>query len=470
MRRRKDGEVFPASVSISPIRDAMGKLIGASSIVRDISEQVELREASARLRQQKDLEAANESLTSFTYLVAHDLRAPLRALTGYSDLLREEYAEALGETGRGYADRITAASQQMGMLIDNLLQLSRYARAEIHLQPVDLSAEVEKIAAELQHEEPGRSVRFAIQHPTRALADPTLIQAVLQNLVGNAWKFTSRRDDASIEFGTMPAADGSVCYYVRDNGAGFDPANDDKLFEPFQRLHASSDFPGTGIGLASVRQIIGRHDGRIWGRGRCRRGRDLLLHPPRRPRSRGLLDLTARQPRPRASDAPTGALRTDRRMGAPSRIARPAAPGRPPPPPTVASVLRPAIAWACEERIIPLNLALELHTGWGGSVRRRVIIPSIPPVLRLAEALDHVKQGLGDVAILPALYRPALGRSGRRAHRQRQPRWSEHDHRSDSQRVRRTARRAQGRLYARLINRGPGRLPRPGPTTWPYNL
>lgn len=267
MRRRKDGEVFPASVSISPIRDAMGKLIGASSIVRDISAQVELREASARLRQQKDLEAANESLTSFTYLVAHDLRAPLRALTGYSDLLREEYAEALGETGRGYADRITAASQQMGMLIDNLLQLSRYARAEIHLQPVDLSAEVEKIAAELQHEEPGRSVRFAIQHPTRALADPTLIQAVLQNLVGNAWKFTSRRDDASIEFGTMPAADGSVCYYVRDNGAGFDPANDDKLFQPFQRLHASSDFPGTGIGLASVRQIIGRHDGRIWAEG-----------------------------------------------------------------------------------------------------------------------------------------------------------------------------------------------------------
>jgi PAS domain S-box-containing protein len=267
MRQRKDGEVFPVSVSISPIRDAMGKLIGASSIVRDISEQVELREASARLRQQKDLEAANESLTSFTYSVAHDLRAPLRALTGYSDLLREEYAEALGETGRGYADRITAASQQMGMLIDNLLQLSRYARTEIHLQPVDLSAEVEKIAAELQHEEPGRCVRFAIQHPTRALADPTLIQTVLQNLVGNAWKFTSRRDDASIEFGTMPAADGSVCYYVRDNGAGFDPAYDNKLFQPFQRLHASSEFPGTGIGLASVRQIISRHDGRIWAEG-----------------------------------------------------------------------------------------------------------------------------------------------------------------------------------------------------------
>jgi PAS domain S-box-containing protein len=267
VRQRKNGETFPASVSISPIRDATGNLIGASSIVRDISDQVKLREASQRLRGQKDVEAANENLMAFTYSVAHALRAPLRVLSGYTELLQDEYAEALGEAGRGYAQRIAAGSEQMGTLIDDLLQLSRYGQADMHLQPVDLSAQVEKIAGDLQRQEPGRSVRFAIQHPAMALADPTLIGAVLQNFVGNAWKFTSRRDDASIEFGTMPAEDDFVCCYVRDNGAGFDPAYDYKLFQPFQRLHASSDFPGTGVGLASVRQIIDRHRGRTWAEG-----------------------------------------------------------------------------------------------------------------------------------------------------------------------------------------------------------
>ncbi len=132
-RQRKNGDIFPASVSISPIRDVKGKLVGASSIVRDITEQAQLREASARLRRQSDIETANDNLARFTYSVAHDLRAPLRALGGYSDLLREEYAEALGETGRGYADRIAAASEQMGNLIDDLLLLARYARAEMNI-------------------------------------------------------------------------------------------------------------------------------------------------------------------------------------------------------------------------------------------------------------------------------------------------------------------------------------------------
>lgn len=266
-RQRKNGDIFPASISISPIRDVTGKLVGASSIVRDISEQAGLQEANARLQRQSDIEAANESLSKFTYSVAHDLRAPLRALHGFSELLREEYAEALGETGREYTDRISAASDHMANLIDDLLQLARYAQAAMNLQPVDLGAEVDKIAAELQRDDPGRRVHVTIQHPAKALADPLLIRAVLQNLVGNAWKYTSHQDEASIEFGTMPADDGSVCYFVRDDGAGFDPAYTGKLFQPFQRLHLSSDFPGTGVGLASVRQIIGRHDGRTWAEG-----------------------------------------------------------------------------------------------------------------------------------------------------------------------------------------------------------
>ena len=153
------------------------------------------------------------------------------------------------------------------MLIEDLLILSRATRATMYLQTVDLGAEVDDIAGQLQREEPGRDVRFIIQRPVPARADPALIRTVLRNLLENAWKFTSHRDNGLIEFGTTPTGDASVCCYVRDNGAGFDPQNVDKLFEPFQRLHSPSEFPGTGIGLASVRQIVERHGGRAWAEG-----------------------------------------------------------------------------------------------------------------------------------------------------------------------------------------------------------
>ena len=207
------------------------------------------------------------ALEMFTNAVAHDLRAPLRTMDGFSAALLEECWNGLGEDGRGYAERIQAGSSQMAGLIDALLDLSRVSQAEMNLQTIDLGAEVSHIAEELQRSGPDRSVRFVIQQPVWALADPTLMATVLQNLMDNAWKYSSRRDDALIEFATMPAEDSPVCYYVRDNGAGFDSVYVDKLFTPFQWLHTPGEFPGTGIGLASLRQIVERHGGQVWAEG-----------------------------------------------------------------------------------------------------------------------------------------------------------------------------------------------------------
>jgi signal transduction histidine kinase len=204
------------------------------------------------------------ALEMFTYAVAHDLRAPLRAMDGFSGALLEEFWDVLGEAGQGYAGRIQAASTQMARLIDALLLLSRVSRAEMHLQTIDLGAEASRIAGELQRDSPDRRVHFVIQRPVWALADHTLICSVLQNLLDNAWKYTSRRDKALIEFAATPGEGAPMRCYVRDNGAGFDPAHGSKLFTPFQRLHTPGEFPGTGIGLASVRQIVERHGGRAW--------------------------------------------------------------------------------------------------------------------------------------------------------------------------------------------------------------
>ena len=248
------------------------------NILEDLSDaQAEIRtlntELEARVEQRTaELVVANKDLEAFTYSVAHDLRSPLRALSGYSAALIEDYGDRLDETGRGFLERIQAASERMGELIDDLLTLSRVSRAEMSLGPVDLSAEVAAIAGELQAREPGRRVRFAIDDGVWVTADRTLIRTVLQNLVENAWKFTAKRDGATIEFGTTAAEGAGVCCYVRDNGAGFDPAFVGKLFQPFQRLHAVTEFPGTGIGLASVQRIIERHGGRTWAEGAVGRG------------------------------------------------------------------------------------------------------------------------------------------------------------------------------------------------------
>jgi light-regulated signal transduction histidine kinase (bacteriophytochrome) len=210
---------------------------------------------------------ANKNLEAFTYSVAHDLRSPLQALSGYGEALTEDYGDRLDESGRWFIERIQAATERMGALIDDLLLLAQVSRADMSLGPVDLSAEVAAIAGELQARELERRVRFVIADDVWATADRTLIRTVVQNLVENAWKFTANREGATIEFGTTAGEDGSVCCYVRDNGAGFDPAFTGKLFQPFQRLHAVTDFPGTGVGLASVRRIVERHGGHAWAEG-----------------------------------------------------------------------------------------------------------------------------------------------------------------------------------------------------------
>jgi PAS domain S-box-containing protein len=272
VRQHKNGTLFPVSVSVSPVNDEYGTTIGAASIARDITAQSQARAAAALAARNEEIELTNRNLTSFTHYVTHDLRSPLRALAGYSELLLEQGADALGEESWGYAERIATASKQMSMLLEDLLTLAQTTRATMHLHTVDLSAEIDDIAGQLQREEPGRDVRFLIQRPVQVRADPALIRTVLRNLVENAWKFTSRRDHALIEFGTTPTSDASVCCYVRDNGVGFDNVNMSTLFEPFQRLHPASEFPGTGIGLASVREIVERHGGRAWAEGKIGHG------------------------------------------------------------------------------------------------------------------------------------------------------------------------------------------------------
>ena len=261
MRRRKDGSAIPVSLTVSPVRENSGNLIGYSSIARDITEQ---RRAESDLRRQaEELARINRNLAAFSYTVSHDLLAPLGAVTGYSDALLDECRESLGAAGRSYAERIKAVSEQMTALIDDLLRISRVTQAELHLEAVDLSAEIAASAEELRVREPSRKVNITVQDGVWVRTDRSLIRAVVRNLLDNAWKFTSRRDPALVEFGTIPAASGRVCCYVRDNGAGFDSAYAGQLFRPFQRLHAARDFPGHGIGLASVKQIVERLGGQV---------------------------------------------------------------------------------------------------------------------------------------------------------------------------------------------------------------
>jgi DNA-binding response OmpR family regulator len=229
----------------------------------------ELAETKAALAE--ELERKNKELEAFSYSVSHDLRAPLRSIDGFSSALLEDHGDKLDEKGHSYLRRVRAATQRMGELIDDLLQLSKVGRADLQREQVDLSALAHMVAAELQQAAPERQVRIAIEDGIVAHADQRLLQVVLENLLGNAWKFTANIAEARIEVGMTQQEDG-VQYYVRDNGAGFDMAYAEKLFTPFQRLHSEARFPGTGIGLATVHRIVERHGGRIWGEGAIDRG------------------------------------------------------------------------------------------------------------------------------------------------------------------------------------------------------
>jgi signal transduction histidine kinase len=216
-----------------------------------------LRRASA------ETDAVNRELEAFSYSVAHDLRAPLRSIDGFSHALLEDNADQLDAVGKGHLARVRAAAQRMARLIDDLLSLSRLSRAELHREPVNLTRIARTVAERLREAEPLREVELVVEDGLVTEGDASLLAVVMENLLGNAWKFTGRRRKARVEVG-LTSKGGVRVFFVRDNGTGFDMAYVSKLFGAFQRLHAASDFPGTGIGLAIVHRIVQRHGGYIW--------------------------------------------------------------------------------------------------------------------------------------------------------------------------------------------------------------
>jgi signal transduction histidine kinase len=232
----------------------------------------ELQEANLRIEANNlELAALNKELESFSYSVSHDLRAPLRSIDGFSQVLLEDYGELLPPEGMGYLQRVRAATQRMSVLIDDLLKLSRLSRAPMRIENVNLSELAEAIAQELRQGDPSRKVDFQIKKGLTVYGDAPLLRAMLENLVGNSWKYTSKHERALIELGGYWHGRKQV-YFVRDDGAGFDPRYTDRLFGAFQRLHGDSDFPGTGIGLATVLRIVRRHGGEIWAEGEVEKG------------------------------------------------------------------------------------------------------------------------------------------------------------------------------------------------------
>jgi light-regulated signal transduction histidine kinase (bacteriophytochrome) len=232
-----------------------------------------LREISRLEHIERALHDANRELEAFSYSVSHDLRSPLRSIDGFSQALVEDVGAELPVDAQGHLDRIRHATRRMGLLIDELLTLSKVARAEMKRERVDLSDLAEQVVAELRRQQPARDVSVMIAAGLQATADAPLVRLALQNLIENAWKFTSRRDGGStIEVGQTRDADRGAAFYIRDNGAGFDPEYAGKLFGPFQRLHAASEYPGSGIGLATVQRIVHRHGGHVWAEGQINAG------------------------------------------------------------------------------------------------------------------------------------------------------------------------------------------------------
>ena len=273
IRRRLDGQERWVSGQGSVECDFHGQTSRLVGTMLDITErkalEAEIRSLNQDLEKRvKDrttlLEAANQELEAFSYSVSHDLRAPLRSIDGFSQVLLEDYQNQLDETGRHYLARIRQGTQRMGLLIDDLLKLSRTNRSELTVSDCDLSRLSSRVAGDLAHLNPERGGVVSIQLGMMVQADPRLMQVVLENLLGNAWKFTSRCQEPRIEVGESVSPDRERVFFIRDNGAGFDMAHAGKLFNAFQRLHSTSDFEGTGIGLAIVQRIIHRHGGRIW--------------------------------------------------------------------------------------------------------------------------------------------------------------------------------------------------------------
>jgi signal transduction histidine kinase len=226
-----------------------------------------------------ELSATNKELEAFSYSVAHDLRGPLQHINNIGFLLQHSASQGLSAEGRLLVDRLLEGSKRMSVLIDDLLNLSRASSHPLHRRPIDLSHLVETITARLEAEKDGRNVRFDVARGAHVFADEGLMEVVLDNLIGNAWKYTSKLESALIQFGYTDE-NGETIFYVRDNGAGFNPRYGDRLFRPFQRLHSQSEFTGTGVGLATAYRIITRHGGKIWARGDVDKGATFYFTVP----------------------------------------------------------------------------------------------------------------------------------------------------------------------------------------------
>jgi PAS domain S-box-containing protein len=270
---RRDGSQVWTMISMSPIRNAEGEFQGALAMITDITERKQTERWLDQLVQDRtaELTASNQELEAFCYSVSHDLRQPLRAIDGFSRAAIEDLGEDVPEDVRDHLQRVRRAANRMSELIDALLGLSRLTRIEMKREVVNLSEIAEGILAELARNDPKRADGYVVRKGLTAVGDARLLHIVLENLLGNAWKFSARSEHPLVEFGSKHIGE-RTAFYVRDNGIGFNMAYKGKLFMPFERLHSQTDYSGTGIGLATVNRIISRHGGRVWAEAEERKG------------------------------------------------------------------------------------------------------------------------------------------------------------------------------------------------------